>query len=160
MFEKDRRAEQPAAAVYRRSPDGRLTRLTTELKGPNGLAFSPDERTLYVANWDERRKVVMAWDVAADGSIANGRVFADMTAAPGEEALDGLKVDRAGNVFVSGPGGLWVWAPDGRHLGTVRLPELAANMAWGDADGRSLYLTARTGLYRLRLATPAPPLSQ
>ncbi len=159
-FEKDRRAEQPFAAVYRRAPDGTLTRLTTELKGPNGLAFSPDERTLYVANWDERRKVVMAWDVAADGSIANGRVFADMTTAPGEEALDGLKVDRAGHVFVSGPGGLWVWAPDGRHLGTIRLPELAANMAWGDADGRSLYLTARTGLYRLRLARPALPPSQ
>jgi len=160
-FEKDRRAEQPSAAVYRRAPDGRLTRLTTELKGPNGLAFSPDERTLYVSNWDERRKVVMAWDVAADGAIAHGRVFADMTAAPGEEALDGLKVDRAGNVFVSGPGGLWVWAPDGRHLGTIRLPELAANMAWGDDDGRSLYLTARTGLYRLRLATPGirPPLT-
>ncbi|MGD9906018.1 MAG: SMP-30/gluconolactonase/LRE family protein [Vicinamibacterales bacterium] len=156
-FEKDRRAEQPSAAVYRRAPDGRLTQLATELKGPNGLAFSPDERVLYVSNWDERRKVIMAWDVAADGSITNGRVFADMTAAPGEEALDGLKVDRAGNVFVSGPGGLWVWAPDGRQLGIVRLPELAANMAWGDTDGRTLYLTARTGLYRLRLATPGPP---
>jgi len=159
-FEQDRRAEQPFAAVYRRATDGTLARLTTALKGPNGLAFSPDERTLYVANWDERRKVVMAWDVAADGSIANGLVFADMTAAPGEEALDGLKVDRMGNVFVSGPGGLWVWAPDGRHLGTIRLPELAANMAWGDADGRTLYLTARTGLYRLRLGTPAQPPSQ
>jgi gluconolactonase len=153
-FEKDRRAEQPHAGVYRRAPDGSLALLTAELRGPNGLAFSPDERVLYVANWDEQRKVVMRWDVATDGALANGRVFADLTAAPGEEALDGLKVDAAGHVFVSGPGGLWVFAPDGRHLGTVGLPELAANMAWGDDDGRSLYLTARTGLYRLRLATP------
>ena len=152
-FEKDRRVEQPYAGVYRRSAAGEVTLVTTDLKGPNGLAFSPDERTLYVANWDEHRKIVMAWDVATDGSISNGRTFADMTSAPGEEALDGLKVDRAGTVFVSGPGGLWIFGPDGRHLGTIRLPELAANMAWGDADGKTLYLTARTGLYRLRLAT-------
>ena len=125
-FEKDRRVELPYAGVYRRSADGEITLLTTDLKGPNGLAFSPDERTLYVANWDEHRKIVMAWDVATDGSIGNGRTFADMTSAPGEEALDGLKVDRAGNVFVSGPGGLWIFGPDGRHLGTIRLPELAA----------------------------------
>ena len=102
----------------------------------------------------------MAWDVAADGSISHGRVFADMTTAPGEEALDGLKVDRRGHVFVSGPGGLWVYAPDGRHLGTIHLPELAANMAWGDADGQTLYLAARTGLYRMRLAHLSPGLSR
>jgi gluconolactonase len=94
----------------------------------------------------------MRWDVRADGTLANGTTFADLTSAPGDEALDGLKVDRDGNVFVSGPGGMWIFAPDGRHLGTVQLPELAANMAWGDDDGRTLYLTARTGLYRLRLA--------
>jgi gluconolactonase len=156
-FDQDRRAEQPHAGVYRRSPAGQVSLLTTALKGPNGLAFSPDERTLYVSNWDERRKIVMAWDVAGDGSIANGRTFADMTSAPGEEALDGLKVDRRGHVFVSGPGGLWVYAPDGRHLGTIRLPELAANMAWGDADGQTLYLTARTGLYRMRLSPGLSP---
>jgi gluconolactonase len=75
-----------------------------------------------------------------------------MTAAPGEEALDGVEVDRAGNLFVSGPGGVWVLSPEGQHLGTLVAPELPANMAWGDADGRTLYLTARTGLYRLRLA--------
>lgn len=153
-FEKDRRAELPFAGIYRLSPDGRLRLLSSELKGPNGIAFSPDEQTLYVTNWDEKRKIVMAWDVQADGSLARGRTFADMTAAPGEEALDGLKIDRDGNLFVSGPGGLWVYAPDGTHLGSIRLPELAANMAWGDADGRTLYLTARTSLYRIRLATP------
>lgn len=91
----------------------------------------------------------MRYELAADGTLAHGRVFFDMTGAPGEEALDGVKVDDAGNLFVSGPGGLWVLDADGVHLATVRLPELAANMAWGD-DGRSLYLTARTGLYRLR----------
>lgn len=160
-FAQDPRVELPHAGIYRRAPDGALTLLSTELKGPNGLAFSPDERTFYVANWDERRKVVMQWDVAPDGAISRGRVFADLTSATGDEALDGLKVDREGHVFVSGPGGLWVFAPDGRTLGTVRLPELAANMAWGDDDGRTLYLTARTSLYRVRLATPGvrPPVS-
>jgi gluconolactonase len=151
-FEKDPAAELPHAGVYRLA-NGVLTLLTSELKGPNGLAFSPDERVLYVSNWDERRKIVMRWDVAADGSISGGRVFADLTSAPGEEALDGLKVDREGNVFVSGPGGLWIFGPDGRHLGTLHLPELAANMAWGGDDLTSLYLTARTGLYRLRVNT-------
>ncbi len=155
-FEKDPAAELRHAGVYRLAPDGRLTLLTTELKGPNGIAFSPDERTLYVANWDEARKVVMRWDVQADGTIANGGVFADLTAAPGEEALDGLDVDRDGNVFVSGPGGLWLFAADGRRLGTLRLPELAANMAWGGDDRRTLYLTARSGLYRLRVSTGGP----
>jgi gluconolactonase len=157
-FEKDPRAELPHAGVYRLA-DGQLTLLTAELKGPNGIAFSPDERVLYVSNWDERKKIIMRWDVQADGTVANGRTFADMTSAPGEEALDGLKVDRDGRVFVSGPGGLWIYAPDGRHLGTLRLPQLAANFAWGDDDGRTLYLTARTGLYRVRLARPGiqPP---
>jgi gluconolactonase len=151
QFDRDPRAQLSHAGIYRLGQDGRLTLLSNELKGPNGIAFSPDERILYVANWDEARKIVMRWDVQADGTLANGSTFADLTTAPGEEALDGLKVDRDGNVFVSGPGGLWIFAPDGRHLGTIRLPELAANMAWGDDDGRSLYLTARTGLYRLRL---------
>ena len=77
-----------------------------------------------------------------------------MSGAPGEEALDGMKVDRQGNLYVSGPGGAWVISPDGKHLGTIRLPELPANFAWGDADGRTLYMTARTGLYRVRTEVP------
>jgi gluconolactonase len=124
-----------------------------DLTGPNGLAFSPDEKFLYVTNWDIAHKVVMRYDVVEDGSLANGRVFFDMTSAEGEEALDGVKVDQAGNLFVSGPGGVWILSPDGRHLGTLRAPELPANMAWGDVDGRTLYLTARTGIYRIRLTT-------
>ena len=88
---------------------------------------------------------------AADGSLGNGVVFADLTSVPGDIALDGIKVDREGHVFVAGPGGVWVFAPDGRHLGTISPPEHVANMAWGDADGRTLYLTAATSLYRIHL---------
>jgi gluconolactonase len=131
--------------------DGRLRLVTKELTGPNGLAFSPDERHLYVGNWDERRKVVMRYDVAADGSASNGRVFADLTSAPGEDAIDGIKVDAAGNVYVSGPGGLWVLSADGVHLGTIVAPRHVHNMAWGGRDGRTLLLCARDRVYTMRL---------
>jgi gluconolactonase len=131
---------------------GELRLLTKDLAGPNGLAFSPDERFLYVTNWDVTKKVVMRYAVGADGAFSDGRVFFDMTGAPEDRdlALDGIKVDVAGNLYVSGPGGLWILSPSGKHLGTIRGPRLAANFAWGD-DGRSLYLTARSGLYRLPL---------
>ena len=152
-FHDDPRRELPFSGVFRWA-DGRLRLLTTELTGPNGIAFSPDERYLYVTNWDVKRKVVMRYEVTDDGGLANGRTFFDMTAAPGEEALDGLKVDRRGNLYVSGPGGLWILSPEARHLGTIRLPELPANFAWGDEDGRSLYLAARSSLYRMRLGIP------
>ena len=152
-FEQDRRREQPHAGIYRVA-NGNVQLLATELKGPNGIAFSPDQRSLYVANWDEQKKIVVRWDVNADGTLANGQTFFDMTTASGEEALDGLKVDQDGNVYVSGPGGVWILSPQGRHLGTLRAPELPANFAWGGDDGRTLYLTARTGLYRIRLNVP------
>jgi gluconolactonase len=153
--------ELPYSGVYRVA-DGRVQLLASDLAGPNGLAFSPDERYLYVGNWDEKAKVVKRYAVRPDGTLEPGVVFFDMTRAPGEEAIDGVKTDVAGNVYVSGPGGLWIVSPAGRHLGTITGPELAANMTWGD-DGRTLYLTARTGLYRIRLKvpghgpTPAPP---
>jgi gluconolactonase len=131
--------------------DGRLALLTSELSGPNGLAFSPDERYLYVGNWDERQKVVMRYEVRPDCTLGENRVFFDMTTAAGEDAIDGIKVDRAGHVYVSGPGGLWILSPEGRALGVIRGPEHPHNMAWGDADGRTLYLTGQTGLYRMRL---------
>ena len=146
----DPRKELDFSGVFRLF-DGKLTLLTRDLTGPNGIAFSPDEQHLYVTNWDVRRKVVMRYAVCADGTVAGGQVFFDMQDAPGEEALDGMKVDRDGNLFVSGPGGVWIISPDGRHLGTIRAPELPANMTWGDADGRTLYMTARTGVYRIRL---------
>jgi gluconolactonase len=149
-FHDDPRKELPYSGVFRYA-EGRLSLVSTDLSGPNGLAFSPDEKYLYVTNWDTKKKVVMRYEIAADGSLDRGGVFFDMGGAPEEEALDGMKVDTRGNLYVSGPGGLWIIAPSGTHLGTIRLPELPANFAWGDEDGRTLYLTARTGLYRMRL---------
>jgi gluconolactonase len=149
----DARKELPYSGVFRLA-DGRLQLLDAGLKGPNGIAFSPDEKYLYVGNWDEERKVVMRFPVEADGTAGRGEVFLDLTVEPGEEAIDGIKVDRRGNVYVSGPGGLWIVSPEGRRLGTLVLPELPANFAWGDADSRTLYMTARAGLYRVRLKIP------
>jgi gluconolactonase len=148
-FADDPRKELPFAGVFRLA-GGTVQLLTRELSGPNGLAFSPDERFLYVGNWDEKNKVVMRYEVRPDGTLSNGIVFFDMTTAAGEDAIDGVKVDRQGNVYVSGPGGLWVLSASGKHLGTIVTPEHPHNMAWGD-DGRSLYLTARSALYRIRL---------
>ena len=145
--------ELPFSGIFR-VQDGRVTLLASDLKGPNGLAFSPDERFLYVGNWDPDRKVVMRYPLAADGTLGAGEEFFSMQGAPGEEALDGLKVDQQGNLYVSGPGGVWILSPRGVHLGTLVAPELPANFAWGDADGRTLYLAARTGLYRVRLSVP------
>lgn len=149
----DRRKELPFSGVYSLK-DGKLQLAANDLTGPNGLAFSPDERFLYVANWDEKKKVVMRYHVHADGTLSDGEVFFDMTSAPGEDALDGVKVDVRGNLYVSGPGGLWILSPEGRHLGTIVGPEHPHNLAWGDADGRTLFLTAQTGLYRVRLNIP------
>ena len=106
---------------------------------------------MYVGNWDEKKKVVMRYKAQADGTLANGKVFFDMTSASGEDALDGIKVDQAGNLYVSGPGGLWVISAAGKHLGTISAPKHVHNMAWGDHDGKTLYLCARGGLYRMRL---------
>jgi gluconolactonase len=134
--------------------DGRVTLLTDELEGPNGLAFSPDERYLYVGNWDPERKVVMRYELGPDLEVIDARVLFDMTDADGEDAVDGIKVDRVGNLYVCGPGGVWVLSPEGEHLGTLRLPEAPHNLAWGDGDGRTLYVTALTSVYRIRLHIP------
>jgi Gluconolactonase len=128
--------------------------LATDVTGPNGLAFSPDEKYFYLGNWDEKSKTVWRYEVQPDGTLANGRIFFDMTSAPGEDAIDGLKVDQEGNMYVSGPGGLWIISPTGTHLGTIAGPEHPHNFAWGGADGKTLYLTAQTGLYRIRLNVP------
>jgi gluconolactonase len=130
---------------------GILRLLNRDLTGPNGIAFSPDERYLYVGNWDDQKKVVMRYDVARDGTLAEGRVFFDMTRAEGEDAIDGIKVDVNGTLYVSGPGGLWVISATGEHLGTIVAPRHIHNMAWGDHDRRTLYLCARDRLYRIRL---------
>ena len=125
--------------------------MSKDLTGPNGLAFSPDEKFFYVGDWDEKKKVVMRYQAQPDGSPRNGEVFFDMTNAPGEDALDGMKVDKAGNLYVSGPGGLWILSPGGKHPGTIIGPKHPHNFAWGDADGKTLYLCARSGLYRIKL---------
>ncbi len=152
-FEADPRKELPYSGIFR-AHRGKLQLLSTDLKGPNGLAFSPDERFLYVGNWDPERKIVMRYPVRRDGSLGPGEVFFDMTDAPGDESLDGLKLDTHGNLYVSGPGGLWILAADGTHLGTIRAPRLPANFAWGGSDARTLYLTARNTLYRIALNVP------
>lgn len=149
-FHDDPRRELPHFGVYG-IVDGTVRLVSKELTGPNGLAFSPDEKYLYVGNWDTSRKVVMRYEIGRDGAASGGSVFFDMTAAAGEDAIDGIKVDGRGNLFVSGPGGLWVISPEGRHLGTLSGPEHPHNLAWGDANRRTLYLTALSSIYRLRL---------
>lgn len=137
--------------VYRLAPDGRLELLVRDQTRPNGIALSPDETTLYVANSDASDKVWMAYDVGEDG-VSNARVFYDVNDQAEPGAADGMKVDLSGNLFATGPGGVWVIAPDGTHLGTIKTGETTANVGWGD-DGQTLYMTSSTSLYRIRLTT-------
>ena len=146
--------ELPFSAVFRVTPAGEVTAEVIDLEGPNGLAFSPDERWLYVGNWHDERKVVMRYPVADDGSLGTGELFHDMTSAPGEDAIDGVKVDSAGNVYACGPGGVWILDPSGALLGVLELPEAPHNLAFGEADSRTLYITAETSVYRIRLQIP------
>ena len=134
--------------VFRLSSDGKPALLVDDFSRPNGLAFSPDEKTLYIADSSDRMHV-RAFDVRPDGTLANGRIFADMKAAE-EGAPDGMKVDSDGNLWATGPGGVWVFDKSGSHLGTIKPPEVPANCAWGDEDGKTLYMTARTSIYRIR----------
>jgi sugar lactone lactonase YvrE len=140
--------EQPCQGVYRLSPGGKLKLLVSDFDRPNGLAFSPDEKVLYIAD-SSARMHIRAFDVKPDGTLENGRLFAKLT-RDREGGPDGLKVDRKGNIFTTGPGGIWVYAPDGKLLGIVDTPEVPANCGWGGPDGKDLYITARTGLYRIR----------
>jgi gluconolactonase len=140
-------AESELTAGVYAVKDGVVSLVTDELEGPNGLAFSPDERFLYVGNWDPERKIVLRIDL----HTGKRTVLYDMTDAPGEDAIDGIKVDPEGRLYVCGPGGVWVLTPEGEHLETLRLPEAPHNLAWGDEDGRTLYITAETSVYRLRI---------
>ena len=133
--------------VYRFS-NGRIQAVVRDLNRPNGLAFSPDGKILYVNNSDPAKNLVMRYDVAADGTLVNGRVFANVTSKI-DGLADGMKVDAKGNLYTTGPGGVWVLSPTGTHLGTIAPPETPANCAWGD-DGKTLYMTAVTGIYRVR----------
>jgi gluconolactonase len=153
--DQDPKKEIPWSGVYRRAVSGQVTLLTKELKFPNGLALSPDDKTLYVSNSDPDRAIWMAYDVTADGGLAGGRVFFDATALAkgGKKGLpDGMKIDAQGNLFATGPGGVLVFNPAGKHLGTIVTGEPTANCAFGE-DGSALYMTANDKLCRIRLAT-------
>ena len=147
--------QTPFSGVYR-IKDGKTQLLTTDLKGPNGIAFSPDEKYLYVSNWDitdiHNTKVLMRYPVLPDGTLGKGIVFFDMNHTDDDEALDGLKIDEQGNIFSSAPGGVWIISPQGKYLGKIVCPERPANMAWGD-DGHTLYMTAHSSVYKIRLKT-------
>jgi gluconolactonase len=150
-LENDPARELDYNGIYRLSPEGEIQLLERNQTRPNGLVFSPDEETLYVANSDAENKVWYAYTVI-HGIIGNPRIFYDVNDQTGEGAADGMKVDSQGNIFATGPGGVWIFDPDGTHLGTIKPDEVPANVAWGD-DGSTLYMTARTGLYRVRLST-------
>lgn len=145
---KGQKQEIPFKGVYRIAKDGTLRVLIKDLKEPNGLAFSPDGKRLYVD--DSTLLNIWVYDVQPDGSVSNGRIFGDETANPKEGVPDGMKVDTAGNLYVVGPRGIWVWSPEGKHLGTIVVPEQPANLAWGDADYSTLYITAETSVYKIR----------
>lgn len=153
--EQDPKKEIDFQGVYRVAADGKLTLLTKAMSRPNGIALSPDEQTLYVANSDPERAVIMAFPLKGDGTLGEGKVFFD--AAPlmkGRKGLpDGLKVDCDGHLFATGPGGVLIIAPDGAHLGTIETGEATANCAWGGEDGSTLYITADMHLCRVRTTT-------
>jgi gluconolactonase len=147
--------ELPYAAIYRIDPTGAVSMLA-DFEYPNGLAFSPDERTLYVANtrWAQ---YIHALEIGADGAMVRRRIFADMSSDETEGVPDGMKVDVQGRVYCTGPGGTWVFSPDGTRLGIIRTPEVPANLAFGGPDLRTLFFTARTSVYSLRVKVPGQP---
>jgi gluconolactonase len=153
----DPQRELDMQAVYRLTPDGALTALVTDLRLPNGLALSPDERVLYVSNAQRSRPVWMAYDLTPDGTVRNGRVLAEASAwvRPQDNVPDGLKVDRRGHLFATGPGGVHVFAPDGTRLGRIDTHRPTSNVAWGP-DGW-LYVTAGREILRVRTRTAPPP---
>ena len=158
----DAARELDFCGVYRVSVSRKLTLLTSELKAPNGIAFSPSEETLYVSNSSPERALWMAYKVRGDGTLTDGRVFFDATAWTGTRSglPDGMKVDREGNLFATGPGGIHIFSPDGTLLGSMETSFPIANCAWGN-DGSVLYITANTAIYRIKLSTQgagSPPL--
>ena len=128
----------------------KLQLIIKDLPRPNGIAFSPDEKTLYIA--DSGKRVWMRYDVHADGSVGDGKLLLDASTDKAPGGPDGIRVDKNGNIYGSGPGGVWVISPEGKHLGTIKVPERVSNVAWGEADGKTLYITASTSLYRIKLA--------
>jgi gluconolactonase len=145
---KGEQQEIPFQGVYRLDAQGGVRLLTKELTQPNGLAFSPDGKKLYVDDSEQRN--IRVYDFQPDGTLANGRIFASEAGPQRGGVPDGMKVDRDGNLFVTGPEGIWVWSPEGNHLGTIVMPEQPANLAWGDPDYGTLYITATKSVYKLR----------
>ena len=143
--------EIPFQGVYRLDDAGNLRLLTRDLTQPNGLAFSPDGKKFYVDDSEQRN--IRVYDVTADGSLSNGRIFGEEPGGKHEGVPDGIKVDEKGNLFVTGPKGIWVWDANGNRLGTIVMPEQPANLTWGDPDYRTLYITATTSVYRLQTKT-------
>ncbi|WP_366510696.1 SMP-30/gluconolactonase/LRE family protein [Moorena sp. SIO3F7] len=141
--------------VYRLAPDGTLTLLVDDFVRPNGIVFSPDETKLYVN--DSQRGHIRVFDVKPDGMLENGKLFAELKPPSQEGAADGMKVDIQGNVYSTGPGGVWIFSPQGDLLGIIETPEAPANLAWGDSDYQTLYITARNSLYRIRLKIKGMP---
>jgi gluconolactonase len=147
----DPKKELPFNGVYLLK-DGQVRLLAQDLGNPNGVALSPDEKFLYVNSTVDRK--VFRFDVGADDMVTNRQVFVDMAADKRPGTPDGMKVDERGNLYTTGPAGIWIVSPAGKHLGILTFPEAPANLAFGDADGKTLYVTARTSLYRIRLNVP------
>jgi len=145
---KGEKQEIPFQGVYRLGPEGHVQLLTKELSQPNGLAFSPSGKKFYVDDSEQRN--IHVYDFEANGSLKNGRIFGGEPGGKGDGVPDGIKVDQQGNLYITGPGGIWVWDSQGHHLGTINLPEQPANLAWGDADYSALYITATTSVYRIK----------
>jgi gluconolactonase len=143
--------EIPYQGVYRLDDSGKVTLLTKDLTQPNGLAFSPDGKRFYVD--DSAEKNIRVYDVRSDGTLENGRIFGEEKGNKGEGVPDGMRVDRKGNIFVTGPKGIWVWDPQGNHIGTIEMPEQPANLAWGGPRYDTLYITATHSVYKLRTKT-------
>ncbi len=140
--------EIPFQGVYRLDDKGDIRLLTKDLSQPNGLGFSPDGKKFYVDDSEQRN--IRVYDFVSDATLTNGRIFGTEPGGKNDGVPDGMKLDQQGNIFVTGPQGIWLWNPQGRHLGTIILPEQPANLAWGDKDYDTLYITATTSVYRLR----------
>jgi gluconolactonase len=145
------RQELPFQGVYRLDEDGKVQLLTKDLSQPNGLAFSPDGKHFYVDDSEQRN--IRVYNVNADKTLGNGRIFGEEPGGKDDGVPDGIKVDRSGNLYITGPKGIWVWDPEGHHLGTIVMPEQPANLTWGDRDSTVLYITATTSVYRLQTKT-------
>src|SRR5260370_21073304 len=142
------------AGVYRVSAPGKVELVTRDVPYPNGLAFSPDEKKLYIAS-SRPAKFWMVYNVVADGSFSNGKKFFDSSSITGAGVPGGMKVDRDGNIYATGPAGIMIFTPSAKLLCTIELPEIPANLNWGDPDGKALYITARTRLYPIRMNVTA-----